>query len=426
MSLTIRNRLFLALSGMLVPLAILSVATFVSLNQAVDAVQKILVDPIAEIDETMHLQNLLHKAVMPANDYLVHGRSNERAQFEQLETKIENQFARAKNNKELMVNQRELLQRAYNNWTEARKLSLSILALEHPVGHRQGANTMERMDVLFHKSTDLVDQMHSNAEEELHQGSKLVEQAKKNIERTIIFVVITSFAIMAILGYLVARSIIRPVRRLQDGVHGIAGGDYDRRVSIDTNDEFGRLATSFNEMAAHLKKAHSQLEQLSMRDELTGILNRRAFEQALTSEIARVKRFDNEFSLVMFDIDHFKQVNDSYGHLFGDEVLVAVSREIEKHIRPVDLFGRYGGEEFVIIMPETGIEGAARSAERLRLMIETAGLKNEQGQTVHISASFGVACMPQEATSKSELLGLADKRLYRAKREGRNKVVSTD
>lgn len=426
MGLTVRNRLLLALAGMLVPLVILSVTIFVSLSQAVDAVQEILVDPIAEINETMHLQSLLHQAMMPANDYLIHGSLSERNQFRQMEAKIEKQFAHVRNNNALLAIQKKLLASAYKEWKLAREMSLGILGLEQPVGHRLGARTMEQMDILFRNSAEFVDQMHSNAQDTLREGSKLTEKVKRTIERTIIFVTLTGLTIMLIIEYLVVRSILQPVQKLEEAVHGIAKGDYDRQVSIKTDDEFGRLATSFNEMATNLKKARNQLEQLSMQDGLTGILNRRALEQSLKSEISRAERFGNEFSLVMFDIDNFKQVNDSYGHLFGDDVLISVTREVEKHIRPIDQFGRYGGEEFIVIMPETGIEGAAKSAERLRMMIETVGLKDEQGQIVPVSASFGVACMPEEAASESELLGLADKRLYRAKHEGRNRIVSSD
>lgn len=425
MSLTIRNRLLLALAGMLLPLVILSVAIYVSLNQAVDTVQEILVEPIAEVNETMHLQNLLYQAAMPANDYLVHGDKNERIQFKQLEENIELQFSYVINDRDLQENQKNLLLLAYKDWTAAREMSLGILGLERPVGHRLGGKTMERMDVLFRNATDMVGQMHSNAEKALREGSNVTGQVKKSIERTIIFVMVTGLTIMLIIEYLVVRSILQPVQKLEEGVHGVAKGDYNRQVSIDTDDEFGRLAASFNEMANNLKKAHNELEQLSMQDGLTGILNRRALEQALKNETVRAQRFGKEFSLVIFDIDHFKNVNDSYGHLFGDDVLIAIIREIEKHIRPVDVFGRYGGEEFVIIMPETGIEGAAISTERLRIVLENMRLKDEHGQVVPVSASFGVSCLSEEVESESDLLELADKRLYHAKHEGRNMVVSS-
>lgn len=426
MDLNVRDRLLLALAGMLVPLVILSVATFASLVQTVDTVQEILVDPVEEIDESMRLQYVLHRAVMPAGDYLIHGRTSERAKFTQLEKKVEKQFADLRSSKELLAKQREFLQRAYRKWIEARGLSLSVLAIKKPVGSRAGANTLDRMGHLLHESIGLVDRVHTIAKEELHEGGKMVGNIKQNLERTIFLVMFSGLAFMAIFGYLVVRSIIRPVRKLEEGVIRLAEGDYDRRVNVDTHDEFGRLADSFNNMATRLKTAHVQLKELSVRDGLTGIFNRRAFEQALESEIARTKRFSYKFSLAMLDIDHFKQVNDSHGHLFGDDVLIAVTGKVGKNIRPVDLFARYGGEEFVIIMPETGIEGATVSAERLRKMIEAMELKNEQDEIVRINVSFGIACLPEEAASGSELLKLADKRLYRAKSEGRNRTVSTD
>jgi len=424
MPLTIRNRLFFALAGMLAPLAILSIAIFVFLDQTNNIVQETLVDPIAEVNETTSLKNLLYQAAMPASDYLVHGSIKERVRFRQLEKKIEKQFSHLKSRRALPTNQKQLLEQTYKKWTLANEMSSGILEREPPVDHRMGAATQERLEVLYRNSIDLVDKMHSNAEDALREGSKLTGQGKKRIEKTTIYVIFTGLSIMLIIEYLVVRSILRPVQKLEEGVHGIAKGDYDRQVNIDTDDEFGRLATSFNDMATNLKKAHYELEQLSMQDGLTGILNRRALEQALKSEAARTQRSGKEFSLVIFDIDNFKKVNDAYGHLFGDDVLIAIIREAEKHIRPVDVFGRYGGEEFVIVMPETGIEGAATSTERLRKVIENMDLKDEHGGDVPVSASFGVACS-SEGLDGNDLLELADKRLYHAKREGRNKVVSS-
>ncbi|MFV1997670.1 MAG: diguanylate cyclase [Acidiferrobacterales bacterium] len=424
MSLTIRNRLFLALAGMLVPLAILSITIFAFLNQTADIVQETLVDPIAEVNETTFLKNLLYQAAMPASDYLVHGSFKERVRFRQLEEKIEKQFSHLKSSRDLPTNQKQLLAQTYGKWTLANEMSSDILQREPPLDHRLGAATQERLEGLFRHATDLVDKMHSNAEEALRKGAKLSGQGKKRIEKTTIYIILIGLSIMLIIEYLVVRSILRPLQKLEDGVLGIAKGDYDRQVSIDTDDEFGRLAASFNDMATNLKKAHTELEQLSMQDGLTGILNRRALEQALESEAARARRFGKEFSLVIFDIDNFKKVNDTYGHLFGDDVLIAIIREVEKHMRPVDVFGRYGGEEFVIIMPETGIEGAAASTERLRGVIEYMNLKDEHGQDVPVSASFGVACS-SEGIVGNDLLELADKRLYHAKAEGRNKVISS-
>jgi len=424
MNLSIRKKLMLALAGMLLPLAVLAIATFSVLDQAVDAVEEILVDPIADIDKSMRLQGLLFKAEMPANDYLVHGRKSERVEFEKLDRQVEDMFDTILLSKGLKKDQRDYVNQAYKHWKNARGLSRKILSLHTPVGNRAAANAMERMDSEFRNANLLMEKVHTIAQKELKKGTGLVAQVKSNLNQTIVLAFIFGLLAIAILVFLLAQSVLQPVERLEQGVRAIADGDYAKRVEVRSKDEFGSLANAFNNMAARLATAYSNLEQLSLRDGLTGILNRRALEDALASESARAMRFGEKYSLLMFDIDHFKRVNDDHGHLFGDDVLIALTAAVDKQIRPVDQFGRYGGEEFVVIMPETDNKAAAKSAERLRKKIEMMKLKDEQGNTVPVSASFGVASFPGEADSANELLELADKRLYFAKDSGRNKVVS--
>lgn len=414
----------LALAGMLIPLAILAIATFSVFDQAVNAVEEILVDPIGNIDQSMRLQSLLFKAEMPANDYLVHGRKSEREEFEKLDNEVEDSFNAIILSEGLRKDQRDYIYRAYDHWKAARKLSRKILSLQKPVGNRSAANAMERMDAEFHNANLLMEKVHTIAQQELKEGTGLVRQVKSNLNQTIVIVFVIGLLAIVVLAYLLARSVLQSVGRLELGVRAIAEGDYTKRVDIKTHDEFGRLADTFNDMAKRLATAYSHLEQLSLRDGLTGILNRRALEDALAAESARAKRFGEKYSLLMFDIDHFKKINDAYGHLFGDDVLIALSAVIDNQIRPVDQFGRYGGEEFVVIMPETDIESAATSAERFRKKIEAMRLVDERGNTVPVSASFGVASSSDNTESAMDLLELADKRLYLAKHAGRNKVIS--
>ena len=166
------------------------------------------------------------------------------------------------------------------------------------------------------------------------------------------------------------------------------------------------------------------LRRLATRDQLTGLLNRRVFDEILEEEIDRSQRFDRPFSLILIDIDHFKNVNDTHGHLAGDAVLREVARRIEKKARSVDRVMRYGGEEFAILMLEGDSEVARRLADGVRVAIETDAVSAGGDLVLPLTISAGVADFPHDANSADELIAAADKGLYAAKEGGRNRVVT--
>jgi diguanylate cyclase (GGDEF)-like protein len=173
-----------------------------------------------------------------------------------------------------------------------------------------------------------------------------------------------------------------------------------------------------------LKQSNRLLAELTTRDPLTHLHNRRAMMEILERELQRSNRKGNTLSIVMFDIDHFKLVNDEYGHQKGDTVLIAVAEQARIGLRGYDFVARYGGEEFVLILPDTPHNGALMVAERLRMRIEQYELTGELGE-IRVTVSLGIASYPaDEVTSVDSLIRAADAALYRAKREGRNRAES--
>lgn len=163
-----------------------------------------------------------------------------------------------------------------------------------------------------------------------------------------------------------------------------------------------------------------ELEEMAIKDPLTGLYNHRHLNKCLAEEIARSARYEHRFVILMADIDHFKKINDTHGHLFGDFVLKRLARLFEDNVRLTDTIFRYGGEEFLIMLPETNEAEAAMVVERLMKNIRTHefscdGLKSD------ISVSIGAALFPDEAKDISAMIGLADRRLYRAKQSGRDR-----
>ncbi|MFP3947571.1 MAG: diguanylate cyclase [Longimicrobiales bacterium] len=172
-----------------------------------------------------------------------------------------------------------------------------------------------------------------------------------------------------------------------------------------------------------LEHANEQLEELANTDSLTGLANRRRFMEKLDAEIERADRYGRDLAIVLADLDHFKEVNDNWGHLVGDDVLRATARALQSVCREVDLAGRLGGEEMALILPETGREGAWSVAERLRRRIEDLRHEAPGGETFEVTASVGVAWLDDEVRTREDLLRAADRALYRAKERGRNQVV---
>lgn len=171
-----------------------------------------------------------------------------------------------------------------------------------------------------------------------------------------------------------------------------------------------------------LEDKQKELELLASHDSLTGLKNRRLALQLLEHEIERARRYRLPLCVLMIDIDHFKNVNDTYGHLVGDEVLRQFARILERNSRAVDIVGRYGGEEFVVGMPETGLDGALVFAERLRQSVEKHEFVITPKLTLRITCSIGVTQGEPETLDLDTLLALSDKALYQAKHDGRNRV----
>ncbi|MCI0994315.1 sensor domain-containing diguanylate cyclase [Pseudomonas corrugata] len=171
-----------------------------------------------------------------------------------------------------------------------------------------------------------------------------------------------------------------------------------------------------------LQAANAQLQLLSSTDRLTGLYNRGYWEENLKATYARHQRYGNNSSLVMFDIDHFKRVNDTYGHQAGDKVIEQVASLVREHVRDSDVAGRYGGEEFGVVLSDTDKAGARMFAERLRKAVEEMDVQYGD-KVIRFTISLGVADLTQPSNSHADLIAWADEALYTSKKTGRNRVT---
>ncbi len=205
---------------------------------------------------------------------------------------------------------------------------------------------------------------------------------------------------------------------------GVLALDSARKNAFD-NDDVQPLESVADICAAAIQNAHNfdRMKQLAYVDGLTGIHNRRFFEMRIVEELERAGRFQGRMSVIMVDIDHFKKMNDEFGHLLGDEMLRSVSTILKQQLRKMDMVCRYGGDEFAIVVPETTGESAVRVAEKLRRQVETHFFP---GVPRPVTISCGVADYPAHGVTRDEVVAAADAALYQAKQLGRNKVASAD
>ena len=196
------------------------------------------------------------------------------------------------------------------------------------------------------------------------------------------------------------------------------------RGSVASLPELARLLNPLARLVAVAIQNQTMLEKLVFVDPLTGVYNRAFYDRQVTLEIERANRTNQKLALLVMDIDDFKPINDQYGHRAGDQVLSQLAREVRARMRKIDLMFRYGGEEFVLLLPGADLEEAQRTAERLRAVVaEQRYVPESAPAPLRVTVSVGGAVYPDQSRTKTGLFNAADAALYRAKGEGKNRIA---
>lgn len=252
------------------------------------------------------------------------------------------------------------------------------------------------------------------------------EHIRSNLQQSVLLS-LAYILLGTLLAYLVARItanwLVAGLQRLAAGFERAGGGERGFRLDQLHNDEVGRLGQRFNDLLHDLENNEAQLLALATTDFLTGLANRRSFMEKMQNELARLQRAPTQGATVMMlDLDHFKHVNDTYGHAAGDAVLRHVAQLMRDNVRKIDLCGRLGGEEFAILLPYTHLNAAQNFAERLRAVVGSSPTRVD-GHTISITISIGLSALEPTDELPDRALARADEALYRAKATGRNRVV---
>jgi two-component system, cell cycle response regulator len=419
---SLRTRFILGTGSMLLPLLVLAGVVFYSQDLIRRSFEHLVYEITVEKDLVVRLQLLVHEVLALPQRYDPAAPQDGREQFVQLVQRIDQDFARGDRFEFTLEEERESFVRAYQSWQRLRATGELVFAAGAAPGdpllpvpraelRRWGEQTIGELEwieeMVVVEITDLL------------AATRRLEQRMRWWIGAIFF---AGVGIALSSGILLARSVLRPVRDLEAGARRFAAGELGFRLLPRGRDEIGQLKSTFNTMAAALEEHQRSLRELSVRDQLTGLYNHREFFRLLGEELERSRRYGHPLALLMLDLDYFKRVNDTYGHLAGDQVLRQLPELIRGQLRVSDLPCRYGGEEFGLILPETGREAALEVAERIRAVVARDPIELAEGGQLRISVSIGVATYPQLAADEERLVAAADLALYQAKRSGRNRV----
>ncbi|WP_170150215.1 diguanylate cyclase [Parahaliea mediterranea] len=404
------------------PLALSVVIGFYLLDRGV-------IDSYADVSYRMHqqiepVQRLrlhIQGALVPVDEYLEDRQAQHLPAYRLLRTQVEEEFVTLSQSLNEEQALQTLLQQAHQDWQKADELASQLL---HTVRQHSEPALVEAMLAYHGRLESAIDKLAAI----YHQLDAVVEEdyraAGRYYERSLwilgIAAVISLFAMITSVR-LVGRLLSASVDRLVEGALKFAGGEREHRIDVVVPPELGRVAEEFNHMIERIHKSESKLEEIARRDPLTGLANRRDFDETLPEMRAQIDRFGEQWAVLAMDVDHFKAVNDTHGHAAGDEVLKQVSAIMAANLRPYDRLFRTGGEEFTVLMPRADRQMACDVAERLRATIGNTVIPYKDIE-LRVTVSVGIALSGQPCDTAA-LMETADNALYQAKTNGRNRCV---
>jgi len=404
-------------------LLLISGSSLFSLNQAISLSNTIVEKSLTDIHSTMSLRLSLNRSAMPVNDYIIHADPEEKIQYMTLKDETDYQFKLIATTMEKDPVLQALLAQALLTWNQTNVLAEDIFLIDHPIGNTDAAEKMEQFDALVDRGTDILSRIYSGIYQNTIESQKQLDNIKL---RATLLIILLSFIglLVAIFGSIrLASLFFPPLEKILAGVRLFGRGKLSHRIGNEMPVELTELADGVNDMAGRLDDIYSELRKSSYRDSLTGCYNRRKLDEDMMAAFSLARRKHENLAVLMLDLDLFKLINDKYGHVAGDSVLLSTAEIIRSQLRKHEILYRYGGEEFIIILPATRASDAFILAERIRISVGNKKMDVGSGAPVSVTVSIGIADNAQEDSSIQNMIELADKALYTAKESGRNRVT---
>ena len=415
---SLRWQILIGVFSLLLPLVTLAGAGYYIYLNTVTSFDSVMDDvflyglPVGEVRE------LLYQVSLPVTNHLISSNAEERDKYLRLKGQI-NQMLRemveAKSDNRSLVN-REIIKQAYVEWQAATVYADNLVLLRDQINEEEAIRLFNKFDQRLGVAIVEVMLYHQKINQAIVNKRDSVDKHLTNVSYISIVIIVMAFLLSATIIIFFIKNVVIPLQVIEKGAMQFGHGDFSHRIEIEPNNELGKLAVSFNSMA-------DKLEEIATRDGLTNLLNKKAILQILDSELARATRNDSTLGLMMLDLDYFKRINDTYGHQAGDAVLVTATELIDKYVRGIDYVGRYGGEEIVIVLPDTSETESVEIAERIRRSLASTPLAVSDKKFVNVTVSIGIAMFPTDGVNESTLLSNADQAMYHAKGAGRNRVV---
>ncbi|QQM31337.1 diguanylate cyclase [Martelella lutilitoris] len=419
-SLSLRAWLVFGFLLALLPVLLFSVVWYTQYRQQV-------AEPFRHVLHTQHrvlvslerIQSNLWDIAASVNDYANSGDEHYRSAFEAAERDVATHLRDLEQTTAAYPAFAPILQGVEQQWSALLQVAASVEPEDDAVNP-----TLMRFESVIAETGKRVEDI---AETMRLMNEESHARALEVMRRLEVFAIIAGLMAIIFAGagiYIIDQALIRSTDKLVEGAMRIAEGERDREIDVRVPPELASVAAAFNAMLKQIILQENKLAAAARADGLTGLDNRREFDRALDARIQASRETNQPFALLLIDVDHFKTFNDTYGHLAGDDVLRQVADVISKNARKEDRAYRYGGEEFVMIMPGLRAYEAAAIAERVRKAVAEQVMILPDGDERHLTISIGVSVFNPQA-SQPDIVDLADKALYTAKTEGRNRVKVT-
>lgn len=420
---SLRQRLSVGLGTMLLPFLLLAGGALISFEGAIDSFEKQENIGLEQLFPLARIEGLLLDISGVVNSGTKKSEADITTAFEKISGNIDYNVTFILTRPSQLPERNESIYRIREEWEELEDLGLAIVQSKAQVSsENRTSQVLEFQEKLQNILQNVQELNYRLIAFQNTENLRKAEAVRERVRGLVAIIFLLALTIAVICAYALSRSILVPLHQLQEGVKHLGEGNFKYRIRLKTQDEFAHLATTFDSMAESLEQSQRDLERLATLDGLTEVYNRREFNRWLSVEVERSKRDNHSVSLIMVDIDHFKQLNDQYGHQAGDEALCCVAQLLRKEVRPGDIVSRYGGEEFAIILPKATVEDCATVAHRICREIAIQPIRISADERIHLTASLGLASFPSDVTTKGALLRRADQALYQAKRMGRNQV----
>lgn len=422
---SLRNHLQLSIIAFILPLFILAGIGYYFFQKSTNSFNLALEDIVSDVIPVTELKDKIQQTVVPFNQYLKTHEAENKNKFLQLSNEIKKQLVNPiKLEQPNLSLANDIYRLAYLNWRNAHRIATKIFT---EVDLQETHISHELLQDFYQyviETTLALDKLHLAMQDRVKirfQNAKDLKFDSILVSSIVFFLVyISTLSTIIFLN----RSIMTPIQQLQQWAAQFAQRKKIKPLTLQSYQEFEDIANTYNKLFELLQEDQAILEKLSQKDELTQLNNRRAFINQLQDEHNRHQRYNTRYSLMLIDVDHMSSVSQNYGEHVSDLTLIQISQMLKDAIRPTDFLARYGGDKFILILPEVEVHGANNTAERIRNAISEYVFKiNEFKFGVTVSIGFSLI---QENQSMIEVLNCVDYALQLAKMAGRNQVQFCD